>query len=145
MAIAVSQEEMLVLGMRSRGHSDTKINRAALGSKKKIFRSNYGISAVTAASIFQDIQRVEKIGDNAITNPRVIHFLMTLFWLRAYPTEDHLNGSFGLGPKAARAKRWVYVKALAALKPHKVPIILSCLLFATLYLHVDGSLLPFTL
>jgi hypothetical protein len=93
----------------------------AVISKKKVdrFRSAYGASPATSTTIFRD--QVLDIGDAQLPEVKVEHFLMSLLWLRIYPTETMILSTFGIeSEKTVRKWVWGYCCAIQALSSHKV-------------------------
>jgi len=91
-------------------------------AKKKIvnidrFVKKFGVDPATACHIYEWMQRTEIDGARLVGNDRDLKFfLIALYFLRHYPTEDEMNTTFQMSPKYISGKAWEYVKKLRALK-----------------------------
>jgi hypothetical protein len=47
-----------------------------------------------------------------IAKPQVFDLLMTLFWLKTYPTKHQTAGTFHVGEKTVRNNVWKYIQAV---------------------------------
>lgn len=118
----ITELEMLKSGL-GYFHSCTDTINAAVDVKRKHrdrFKSAYGASPSTCSAIFRDIQ-LRDIGAATITEVNVKHFLVTLFWLKWYPTEVMMLLQFGVEcEKTIRKWIWSYCLAIQALYSYKV-------------------------
>jgi DDE superfamily endonuclease len=112
--VVVTEAVMLEVGLNCIGF------KAESRRKVEFFRSAYGTSPATSSSIFHDIQVID-IGTAKIRQVRVCHFLMTLWWLYRYPTENLVMPMFKIDSETTVRKWvWAYAKAIQALKYRKV-------------------------
>lgn len=91
----------------------------AVSTNAERFCACYGASAQAYSIIWLDIQRAE-LGDSQIVKPSVIHFMMTLYWLKSYQIETRMEGIFRLSRKTIRSSIWRYLSVFQALKSKKV-------------------------
>ena len=88
------------------------------------FHGTFGTNVKTCCTMFYDMQ-VRDLGDAAINKPKLHYFLLALFWLKRYQTENVTAGISGLHEDTVRKWVWAYAIAMQALKQFKVRIRLS--------------------
>jgi hypothetical protein len=113
--VVVDNRAMLDLGTEMIGFS----KRAHEQKKIEHFCASFGIEPNTCSIIFHDLQTVD-IGNARIENIDPYFFLMTLYWLRHYTTNDVLAGIFRINRKTFSKWVWVYTYGIQALKETKV-------------------------
>eukprot|EP00980_Cylindrotheca_fusiformis_P015196 scaffold4205_cov48-Cylindrotheca_fusiformis.AAC.2 len=91
------------------------------GTAEELLSLQFGVSAATASRVYADLQKtvVEEAriqGDNN----QLRFFLMGLYYLRKYPTEDDLASRFNYSNFWAREKVWGTAKRIRALKAEKI-------------------------
>lgn len=98
------------------------------------FRALYGIDVATVSDVFDDIQ-TNAAGIFKIEEPSLVHLLMTVYWLRAYPSEHVMQHAFGYGSRnTGRKYIRMYLAALQALSKAKVRLFLKQILLCLIYL-----------
>ena len=80
------------------------------------FLAHFGASPETHSAIFSDLQTTQ-IEAAQIAKPSILHFLMAVYWLKTYPSEPVMAGTFKGDEKTARRTQvWKYVLAIQALR-----------------------------
>ena len=85
------------------------------------FVSHFGASPEAHSLIFNDLQRTD-IPEARTLKPDPLSLLIATHWLKTYPKEAQIAGTFKVDEKTARKRVWDYVQAIAALKGIKVCI-----------------------
>lgn len=98
--------------MNERSSEETWIRR---------FRAHYGSKPVVYSRIFADLQTTP-IAEARVEGNKISlqYFLMTIYFLRHYPTELVLESRFKVSEKTVRTWVWYYVAKLKELKRQKV-------------------------
>lgn len=117
-SLAVTPEEWLELGLQSVGFGPIRQNRLQETNVQR-FVAHYGASPESHRAMFSDLQTTQ-IKTAHIAKPYILHFLMAMFWLKNYPTESVMAGTFKVDEKTIRTQVWKYVLAIQALKEQKV-------------------------
>lgn len=116
----VTVDEVLNNGLAYFG-LDVDLYKSA--KKASNFQSIYGASASTCVLMFRDIQVVD-IGQAKIKKVTLRHFLMCLYWLHRYQTEECIAMTFKIKSLVTLRKHlWAYAKSIQALAPQKVSTI----------------------
>ena len=88
-------QQMLQTGLELFYTAD-RINRVQNGTTNiSRFTLKFGIQPVTACTVYEDLQKTT-IDASRISNPDATtlkHFLMSLYYLRKYPTEDEMEST----------------------------------------------------
>ena len=117
--VALDTNQVLQMGLESAGFPIYRQNSETVNVRR--FSQHYGILAVSCSSIFQDIQRVEVVGQVLrISKPKILDLLMTLRWFKTYAKEEELAGVYKISEVTFRKRIWKYAKAIQALKATKV-------------------------
>ena len=125
----VTVQEAYVAGQKVMGRASRKLGKLLPGSPEDLrFRAFFGVStqvAVTAWSLMEDHSVLPP-------NPKFVHFLWTLAFMRTYPanntTLSRLLG--GSDPKTISKYVWPFIRSLFELNDTVVSII--CLIVAFL-------------
>ena len=88
-------------------------------SNTERFLAHFGASPETLCAIFSDLQTTQ-IEAARIANPSILHFLMTMYWLKTISSEPVMAATFKVDEKTARTQVWKYVLVIQALKEQKV-------------------------
>jgi hypothetical protein len=116
--LAITPKEWLELGLQSVGFGPTRQNRLQETNIER-FVSHFGASPESHSAIFADLQTTQ-IEAAWIVKPYILHFLMAMYWLKTYPSESVIAGTFKVDEKTVRTQVWTYVLAIQALKEQKV-------------------------
>ena len=81
--------------------------------------AHFGASPESHSAMFPDLQTTQ-IEAARIAKPYVLHFLMAMYWLKNYPSESVIAGTFKVDERTVRTQVWKYVLAIQALKEQKV-------------------------
>ena len=109
-------------GIRKAGHpvwvQDSLDKMTKLDGER--FREAFGISPSTVVTVFGDLQDFEKMGEEAMHNPKLCDMMMALRWLRVYDKEKNHAGFWNMSENSSRTKTWKYVRAVRKLVEYKV-------------------------
>jgi hypothetical protein len=119
-AINVLPADFLAIGLEWAGFDASRQNGRHETNVRR-FVAFYGAYPETCSAIFTDFQTTQ-IFAARIPKPSVLNFLMTLFFLKRYNTEDVIAGTFKVDEKTARKWVWKYIRAMQALKAEKVRV-----------------------
>ena len=113
----VSPEEMMRIGLRLRGYTVKRLKNAKGKANVFRFKHHFGVSPVTAVWIYTDLQTTT-IADAKIKGGDLDlkYFLMGLFYLRKYPSEEDLSADFDYSKFWVRNKVWEKIKNMRALQ-----------------------------
>ena len=113
----VSPEEMMRIGLRLRGYTVKQLKNAKGKANVFRFKHHFGVSPVTAVWIYTDLQTTT-IADAKIKRGDLDlkYFLMGLFYLRKYPSEEDLSADFDYSKFWVRNKVWEKIKNMRALQ-----------------------------
>jgi hypothetical protein len=87
------------------------------------FKSQFGVSAATASRVlYADLQTTSVVEARIQqgNDLQLCFFLMGVYYLRKYPTEDDLKAKLNYSNYWAREKVWGTVKRIRALKEEKI-------------------------
>jgi hypothetical protein len=113
MNVSVTPNDMLQKGLSLVGcQNGTMSNKTCVYR----FRGFYGSDPIVYAMLFEDIktksgQQVQLLLD---------YFLMTIYFLRCYPTELQISALFKITEKTARTWIWFYISKIQEMKNLKV-------------------------
>lgn len=116
--------EVLQIGLEKVGISQTKQARVKQSTLICRFKRHYGPHPFVCAVMWETLQTHEDLevrlpdGQNKMKHFNM--FLMTMFFLKTYPTEEVLASRFGVCEQSGREWSRYYIHRLAALFPHKV-------------------------
>ena len=109
-------EEVMTEGLRLVGYKERQLNRVRRKTAVRRFKAHFGSNAKVYAELWEALQ-VTDIVDAKVTDPSEVDFnnyMMTLYFMKSYPTEEELSSRFGIHEQTAR--KWVrfYVSKIAA-------------------------------
>ena len=81
------------------------------------FRGIYGSDPIVYSKLFEDLATLIRPEQLSLE-----YFLMTIYFLRCYPTELHLSALFQVSEKTARTWVWFFISKIHGLKNHKVRV-----------------------
>eukprot|EP00977_Amphora_coffeiformis_P014191 scaffold3912_cov136-Amphora_coffeaeformis.AAC.5 len=87
-------------------------------TKERRFKAHFGSKAMVVAILWETLQ-LTSIADAVIKDPKESdfkHYLMTLYFMQNYPTEETLASRFNLHEQTARKWTRYYIKKISALK-----------------------------
>jgi len=122
MVVILSPNEIMRKGLLLAGFSFHRQQRVCRASNLRRFKAFYGSAPIVLTVIWEDLQTtlipdaligVEEADD-------VDLFLLSMHYLRVYPTEPILSGLFKLCEKTGRKWAWHYADKIAALKIDKI-------------------------
>lgn len=119
MVVVFSADEILFRGLELGGFDSRRQKNVQRKTNLERFRALYGSNPVVYAEIFHDLQTTA-ITDARVDSPDVDSLLMSLRFLRCYPTETQQSGTFSISDRSVRKWSWFYVKKIQALKADKV-------------------------
>jgi len=111
-ALHFTSDKVLLRGLQFGGF-EVKQSSSKLNIRR--FREHYGVGAEACASIFNDLYATV-----IPTDENLREFLMTMNWLKCYPTEGIMAGDWNLNEKTIRTKVKVHSQSIAALKAKKI-------------------------
>jgi hypothetical protein len=89
--------------------------------ERKRFKALYGSNPNIYAAIFEDLQTTEIAEARVDAKSLCVNaFLMSLHFLKCYPTENQRSGIFQICKRTARKWGWFYCRKIQALKKEKV-------------------------
>jgi hypothetical protein len=115
----VPPADWLILGLELARFSNVREMNHKTNLRR--FAAHFGACPETCSAIFVDLQTTQ-IAASRIAKPQVFYLLMALNWLKIYPTEHQIAGTFNVDEKTVRNNVWKYIRAIQALKAMKVRI-----------------------
>jgi hypothetical protein len=113
-------DQVLKIGLDWAGFDACRRGRVSRDTNIKRFKSHFGSSPLVCTVIWDDLLTTE-IPDARIGRTTCIdRFFLTLYFLKAYPTEEKLAGISKLGEKTARRWIWFIASKIQALKAVQV-------------------------
>ena len=112
-----SREDFLVLGLKLCGFSSKRINKVKETTKLLRFADKYYISPDVCSTLYEDIQSNDI--EDRIENPNPSYLLLSLYYLKKYPTKHEMAGFLDCCEDTALKYSKLYAKAIAALKATK--------------------------
>jgi hypothetical protein len=119
----LSPDEMMARALDLIGYDHKR--QASVGREKNEFRFTraFGSHPIVYANLWEDLLKHDiKGAQERRKRMRVNHFLMTVHFLRKYPTEDDREALFNKCTDTVREQVWFYVERIRALKKIKVII-----------------------
>ena len=121
MTIIVTVDQMLCQGLRLVGFNAHRVSKVSRSTNLERFRAHYGLNPIVYAQIWEDLQNTtcpdalidSKTADLAL-------YLMTIHFMKCYPTETQLAALFGVSERTARKWCRYYTRKIQALKHEKV-------------------------
>jgi hypothetical protein len=117
-------EELFFLGLKLAGFSVSTVERTGDGTSTERFKDKYYACPRTVEQLLADIQD-PGLGEAQIENPKPRHLLLTLYYLKKYPTKHDLAAFLDSTEKTSLKWVHMYVKAIQALKGEKVSYCIS--------------------
>jgi len=117
----LTPDAFLLLGLEMAGFDEQRRARRSMHSLIDSFTKWYGSNHIVVAKIWEDLLTTDNPQariDKSMVN--VEGFLISLHFLRKYPTEDDQEGIFGVCKKTARKWSWYYAGKIQALKTEKI-------------------------
>jgi hypothetical protein len=135
--MTITPDMILVRGLELVGFAKSRQN---VCDKKLLmnFTAHYGADPDVYSSLWNDVRLIVAPGEERLLN--LDHFLMSLHFLRCYPTAIQQEATFHLSIKTARKYTWFYIKKFAQLKAQKVRVRARIFLFLG-YKHSADTLL----
>ena len=118
------------------GRTEQNLGKIAEGSPEELrFRSYFGVSAPLSVEAWEMME----VDGHLPPNPKFLHFLWALAFMRTYPANDKaLSTSLGGGdPKTLRKHLWPFIRSLFALNETVVSSL--CLLGVGFYISHSPS------
>jgi hypothetical protein len=119
MVVTIDPTDWCELGLEFVGF-DTRRQKCHKTNLER-FVTHFGASPETHSLIFSDLQRTD-IPEARILKPDPLSLPIETHWLKTYPKEAQIAGTFKVDEKTVRKRVWNYVQAIAALKGIKVCI-----------------------
>lgn len=121
MVVILTADEVLQQGLMLSGFQLHRILNVTRRTNVERFKSHYGSDPVVYAQIWEDLQ-FTTIPEARIDTSKVFssHFMMALCFLKCYPKEAELAGSFSFCETTVRKWQWFFVRKIQALKSEKV-------------------------
>ena len=123
MPVIYTADDILEYGLEIVGFAIHRQEQVCRKTQLERFASHYGSKPVVYSEMWEDFQttpieaaRIQRKDLN------LDYFLMALTFLKCYPTESQLAGTFKVSEKTARSWVRFYVHKIQALKPQKVCI-----------------------
>jgi hypothetical protein len=122
LAMIVTPDETMSRGLKIAGFDLHRVGKAGDNLNQRRFRAWYGSNPNVYARIWEDLLMTEIAEARIPLEADFDHFLMSLYFLKVYPTEEHRSGIFKICEKSARSWSWYFVGKIAALKAQKVSL-----------------------
>ena len=117
----VTAPAMLMFGLSLMRYTDPRIERATQATNEERFLAMFGITAPTACTIYEDMQRTPIQEARIEGNQNSLKaFLMGCHYLRKYPTEADLEPKFDYSKYWARELCWGMIKRIRAMRAEKI-------------------------
>ena len=117
----VMPDLMLMQGLLMVGFDHHCIQKVVRTRNAICFRSFYGSDPIVYPTIWNDLHD-ETNAQAYIHMPTATlkHFLMSVYFLKCYPNETQMDGTFRVCKKTARKWCWYFLSRIQALKHTKV-------------------------
>ena len=118
----VTVQHMLLVGLELFYKPDRIARVVNLSTNIDRFNTKFGVQPVTACMLYEDLQKTN-IDDARIDEPdktTLKFFLISLYFLRKYPTEDILESTLDFSPRYISGVAWQYVYRIQAMKAEKI-------------------------
>ena len=116
--IRLSKEEFMLLGLQMMGFSIGTIKNNCYATNLERFKDQYYATPSTCEKLLVDIQSDENTAN--IKKPIPRYLLLTLFYLKKYPTKGQMAGFLDVTEKTALTHAKRYVDAIQGLKEKKI-------------------------
>lgn len=119
-SLEIMEDGVLSYGLERAGFRQYGKEQTNTAVRMDRFVAFYGVSHRTCAAIFEALKksRADKGEPSSL-----LHFLLTMFWFKAYVTERILAGLFQMSENTVRKWIWEYATSLQLLKQSKVRMI----------------------
>ena len=117
--LILTVNEMMQKGLELSGFALCRQQKVDPKTNLRRFKAYYGSAPIVYAQIWEDLQTTD-IPEASISDENIDSFLMTMHFLKCYPTEVQLAGTFKICERTAREWGWYYAKKVQALKSEKV-------------------------
>ena len=120
----ITPDQMLQTGLMLIGFKPCTVQKVSRSTNLKRFRAHYGSNPIVYANIWEDLCSSNnpdvQIDHTSNGDVDISLFLMSIYFLRCYPTETCLAATFGICEKTARKWSWFFAGKIQALKTEKV-------------------------
>jgi hypothetical protein len=138
----INEVAVLAVGLDYAGFKQKQLQNNKHETNIQRFHNIYGALPASCTQNMNNIQS-DEMGLAIIRKPKLMHLLMTMYWLKAYVTETHQAGMFCLSPNTVRKWCWVYAKALQGLKSKKVRDSCQFMIYRLCQLTCDGLMVSY--
>lgn len=123
-------DEMLRIGLDWAGFDASRQRTVNRDTNVRRFQSYFGSSPLVCSAIWKDLvtSDIQEARIHPGTSATLDKFLLTLYFLKGYPTEEKLAAHSKMCEKVARKWVWIFACKLQALKTKKVSGLLRLLL-----------------
>lgn len=116
----IAPDEMMVKGLLFARYTEESIQRCKDSTNLERFVSRYGSSPIVLCAIWEDLQRSDNPDCHIPPDKlKLEYFLMSMHFLRRYPTEHERAAATGFHRDTCRDWTWYYVYRIQQLK-HEV-------------------------
>lgn len=122
MVAILTADQVLHQGLISAGFKTNRIQNVSRTTNLERFRAHYGSNPLVYAQIWEDLQ-LARIPDAEFVEATAQNFklfLMSVHFLKCYPTEAQLSATFNICEKTVRKWCWFFASKVQALKHYKV-------------------------
>ena len=115
--VILTADQVLHQGLNSVGFRNHRVQNVSRATNVERFRAHYGSNPLVYAQIWEDLQQLIHFEATA----KDFHlFLMSVHFLKCYPTEAQLAATFNVCEKTVRKWCWFFARKIQELKDHKV-------------------------
>lgn len=116
-----TDKQLLRYGLELLGYSVERQRRVCRATNLHRFKSQYGSIPKVYNAMWVDLQTTEiEEARIDLSTDSLDMYLMAIYLLRKYPTEDDLEPLFDICAKTGRKWSWYFVRKFAALKDKKI-------------------------
>mmetsp|Transcript_20787 Transcript_20787/g.31303 ORF Transcript_20787/g.31303 Transcript_20787/m.31303 type:complete len:121 (+) Transcript_20787:37-399(+) len=119
MNLTFNRQEFLHLGLIIAGFTETTIERINEKTNLERFRGRFYANPETCQDILNGLQRPD-IEDSYTKKPNPKYVLLALNYMKEYPKQGTLAGTFHITEKTALKQAKTYVKKIQGLKKIKI-------------------------
>jgi hypothetical protein len=124
--LIVTPDFVLKQGLLMVGFDHYRIQKVLRTKNVIRFRSYFGSDPVVYATIWNDLHDATNENAYITTSSATLkHFLMSVYFLKCYPNETQMAGTFRVCEKTARKWCWYFLRKIQALKQTKVSFMSS--------------------
>ena len=117
MVVSITEEKFMALGLDIAGFKNWEICKEKTNMER--FQGWYEAKTKTCAAIWADLQMTTDEVGRIESDANPVHLLLALRFLRAYPSELELSGSFQMSEKTVRKWSDLFVRKIQSLKSKK--------------------------